>query len=157
MHQIKQILINQIQEMPHFLTRAVQHLSREQLLQPVEGENLNLLEHLWHVADCDSDIYQLRIDRVLREELPHLEGVNVDGWPKDRGYTQRTAEDAITKVATCRQQLSELIAPLDEATLHKEGVRFNGKRTNVLELIETLLDHDRDHRWRIAAMVGKVT
>lgn len=156
MQYVKQILIKQIQELPHFLGQAVQHLSRDQLLQPVGGENLNLLEHLWHVADCDSDIYQLRITRVLGEDQPHLEGVSVDAWPTERGYAQRTAADAIAKIATCRQQLSELIAPLDEAALHKEGVRFNGTKTYVLELIETLLEHDRDHRWRIAAMVGKV-
>ena len=54
-----------------------------------------------------------------------------------------------------RTELIAELAPLNSAALERTGVRADGSSINVLGLIEQLLDHDRDHRWRIARILSE--
>ena len=118
-----------------------------------EGDKAPLLEHLWHIRDCESDLYGLRIHRVLRESRPMLDPVDVGNWPAERGYLQRDGNIAIAEFAALRNELIADLSQLDETSISRIGIRFDGTEINILGLVEQVADHDRDHRWRIAAIL----
>lgn len=146
-------LLRQLEEMPAFLQRSVAFLPGELLTRQPEKDKSPLLEHLWHVRDCDSDLYALRIRRVLREAKPYLDPVDVDPWPESRNYLKRDGDLAIAEFSELRSSLVSELRKVDQETLARTGIRADSSEINVLGLIEQLAEHDRDHRWRIAAIL----
>jgi hypothetical protein len=146
-------LLRQLEEMPVFLQRTATSLPGEVLLRMPEQDKSPLLEQLWHIRDCDSDLYALRIRRVLRQDRPALEPVEVGAWPEARAYLSRTGDVAIEEFVELRAGLLRELQDLDQVALSRVGTRADGSEINVLGLIEQLAEHDRDHRWRIAAIL----
>ncbi len=150
-------LIQQLTEMPVFLQRSASGIRSEFLVRQPDNDNSPLVEHLWHIRDCDSDLYALRIRQVLYEDEPFIEPVDVGSWPEQRGYLGRDAEQAIVDFVAIRSALVTELNQLDEKALSRVGHRVDGSLINVLGLIEQLAEHDRDHRWRIAAILRGYT
>ena len=146
-------LLRQLDEMPAFLHRSVGSLPSELLVRQPEHDTSPLLEHLWHIRDCDSDLYALRIRRVLHETRPCLDPVDVGAWPQSRHYLSRHGDLAISQFTELRAGLVSELRDVDQAALARVGCRADGSEINVLGLIEQLAEHDRDHRWRIAAVL----
>jgi hypothetical protein len=146
-------LLSQLEELPTFLQRSVASLPRELLLSQPEQDSSPLLEHLWHLRDCDSDLYALRIRRVLNEDGVSLEPVNVSSWPESRNYLGRDGDLAIAEFVELRRELVSELRAVGQASLAHVGKRVDGSEINVLGLIEQLAEHDRDHRWRITAIL----
>jgi hypothetical protein len=147
-------LLKQLAEMPAFLERTLASLP-EALLQRQPANDANpLIEHVWHVRDCDPDLYALRIRQVLREDRPRLEPVDVGAWYGDRRYRERPAARAIAEFAVQRAELIDELKALDDRQLGRTGLRADGREIDVHGIVEQVLEHDRDHRWRIAAILA---
>ncbi len=147
-------ILNQLAEMPVFLERTVCALPADLLQRPPAEDQFPLIEHLWHVRDCDPDLYALRIRKVLQEDRPALPPVDVGAWYADRRYRERPGLQAVSEFARLRANLIDELKPLDERALARVGVRADGSEISVQALIEQLAEHDRDHRWRIASILG---
>jgi hypothetical protein len=146
-------LLSQLQEMPAFLRRALAGLSREVLLRMPADDKSHLMEHLWHTRDCDADLYGLRIRRILAEERPSLEPVDVGAWPQARGYESREGDQAIAEFEHERAKLLSELQALSFEQLSRVGVRADGSEVSVLDVIQQLALHDQDHRWRVAVIL----
>ena len=141
--------------MPVFLERTLALLPSDMLQRPPVEDRFPLIAHLWHLRDCDPDLYALRIRKVLREECPALVPVDVGAWYVDRRYRERSGRQATSEFAKLRVDLVEEPKTLDECDLARVGVRADGSEISVQGLIEQLAEHDRDHRWRIASILGR--
>jgi len=147
-------LLNQLAEMPAFLERTTAALPPDLLQRMPARDQFPLIEHLWHLRDCDPDLYALRIRKVLAEDRPVLEPVDVNAWYGDRRYREKPGAQAVAEFATLRAALIADLAGLDERTLARQGIRADGSEVTVQGLIEQLAEHDRDHRWRIASILA---
>jgi hypothetical protein len=146
-------VLGQLAEMPAFFRRTLAGLSREVLLRPPRNDRSPLLEHLWHTRDCDTDLYGLRIRRILAEDRPLLEPVDVGAWREARGYDSRAGDQAIAEFEVERAKLMNDLKSLGPAQLKRVGVRADGFEVSVLSVIEQLAEHDQDHRWRVTAIL----
>jgi hypothetical protein len=147
-------LLNQLSEMPAFLERALASLPADLLQRQPANDPNPLIEHLWHVRDCDPDLYASRIRRVLHVDRPRLEPVDVGAWYGDRRYREKPAAQAMAEFASLRAGLVAELGALDEGSLARIGLRADGSEIDVHGIVEQLLAHDRDHRWRIAAILA---
>jgi len=147
-------LLDQLAEMPLFLERTLAALPPALLLRPSTRDAYPLIDHLWHVRDCDPDLYGLRIRQVLAEDRPVLEPVDVTAWYGERRYRDQSGTQAISEFAAIRAELIGFLQTLTERDLGRVGMRA-GKEVSVLGLVEQIASHDRDHRWRIAAILGE--
>jgi hypothetical protein len=147
-------LLNQLAEMPVFLERTVASLPSDMLQRPPVEDQFPLIEHLWHIRDCDPDLYALRIRKVLQEDRPALAPVDVGAWYVDRRYRERSGQQAISEFAMLRVDLIKELKTLEEFDLARVGFRVDGSEISEQGLIEQLAEHDRDHRWRIASILG---
>jgi len=149
-------LIEQLAEMPRFLAEVFKGMPREQLARAPEEDNLSLVEHLWHINDCESDVYYPRIVRALDHDKPALLPMpDIGSWPLARAYAQRDGDDAIREFVTLRRQLIERLQDLEPNQFERVSIRQNGTTFDVYDLLEHLADHDRDHRWRMAAQLRR--
>jgi hypothetical protein len=147
-------LLNQLAEMPIFLERTMASLPADMLQRPPIADQFPLIEHLWHVRDCDPDLYAFRIRKVLQEERPALAPVDVGAWYVDRRYRARSGQQAISEFAKLRADLIKELKDVEECDLARVGMRADGCEISVHGLIEQLAEHDRDHRWRITSILG---
>ena len=151
--QLYETLLDQLAEMPVFLRRTLSGLPREALLRQPENDRSPLLEHLWHTKDCDSDLYGLRIRRILMEDRPHLEPVDVGAWREEHRYDEREGDQAIAEFERERSALIEELKALAPESLTRVGIRADGSEITVLAVIRQLAEHDQDHRWRVTAIL----
>src|SRR5450432_3745941 len=119
-------LLGQLAEMPLFLQHSLAGLPTELLQRMPESDKSPLLEHAWHIRDCESDLYGLRIHRVLGESRPHLAPVDVGNWPSEREYLQRDGDTAVAEFAALRTQLISSLSQLDEPSIARVGIRSDG-------------------------------
>lgn len=150
------LLLNQLREMPDFLKRAFLGTSSALLTRMPTNDRSPLIEHLWHVRDCESDLYSPRILRVINETRPHLDPVDVSAWPIERGYHLRNGDGAIQEFSDLRQDLVRQLDATPEFAFARVGIRYDGSEVDVYFLIEQLVDHDRDHRWRMSAILREI-
>ena len=149
-------LIEQLAEMPRFLAEVFQGMPREHLARAPEEDNLSLVEHLWHIKDCESDLYYPRIVQALDHDKPALLPMpDIGSWPLARAYAQRDGDDAIREFTTLRRHLIDRLQDLEPSQFERISIRQNGSTYEVYDLLEHLADHDRDHRWRMAALLRR--
>ncbi|WP_144150498.1 DinB family protein [Paraburkholderia sp. BCC1885] len=146
-------LLNQLAEMPVFLRNSFAGMSSELLARMPTHDNAPLVEHLWHLRDCESDLYGPRIERVLSEARPHIVPMDVSGWPLERGYHARNGDQAIEEFVALRERLIGLLRTAAQPDFERVGIRADGSEIDVYQLAEQLADHDRDHRWRMCAIL----
>ena len=129
-------LLNQLAEMPVFLEKAFAGMSRELLVRMPTHDNSPLIEHLWHLKDCESDLYGPRIERVLDEDRPTLLPMDVSGWPTERGYHSRDGDQAIEEFTALRHKLIGQLRTTELSSFERLGVRGDGKEVGVYRLAE---------------------
>ncbi len=151
--QLYSALLGSLQEMPVLLRHALGGLAPEALLRKPASDKSHLLEHLWHTRGCDDDLYGLRIRRILAEERPFLEPVDVDAWPRDRGYESRSGDQAIADFESGRARLLSELKGLSPDLLTRVSICADGSEVSVFDVIQQLARHDQDHRWRITAIL----
>ena len=146
-------VLTQLGEMPAFLQQSLAGMPIDILVRQPSEDKSPLIEHLWHVRDCDFELYGLRIRKVLHEETPTLEPVDVGEWVETRNYPLRNGDQAIDEFRAYRVNLIAELAILTSDQLARTGIRADMSEINVMEIIEQLAAHDRDHRWRIVRIV----
>ncbi len=149
-------ILAQLREMPDFLDKACGLLSAEAGRRRPQGDDLALVEHLWHLRDCETDLYAPRIERTLAEQAPAFEGVMVNDWPRERGYLERPITQALAEFRQHREQLLERLGSLSAADFQRPAhLLASGREVDLYQLVEMLADHDRDHRGRIAKILAE--
>ena len=96
-------LLTQLAEMPHFLQHSVSTLAAARLLQMPAQDKFPLIEHLWHIRDCDVDLYAHRIRQVLQHDKPGLEPVDVGACTKNGNTKTVTAPPPSPSLPFCAQ------------------------------------------------------
>ncbi len=66
-------ILRQLEEMPRFLERVATDLHSSEFNRQPAKDKSALLEHFWHIRDCETDLYVQRIRRTLKEDQPYLD------------------------------------------------------------------------------------
>jgi hypothetical protein len=80
------VIVTSLLEMPSFMEGAFRDLRPEHLTVLPASDKSPLAEHVWHVRDCEEELYAPRIRQVLIEQNPYIEPMSVSHWPAERGY-----------------------------------------------------------------------
>lgn len=91
----------------------------------IPSEHLTAIEQLCHVRDVEIDGYQVRIQRSLKEENPHLPALDTDALVRDRAYGQQDAARVLADFRNARAKTIEMIAVLSPQHLARKAV-FEG-------------------------------
>jgi hypothetical protein len=148
-------LVNSLLEMPAFMDQALRGLSLEHLTVLPENDKSPLAEHAWHVRDCEEELYGLRIRKVLDHDDPYLEPIGIGHWPEERGYLARPVTQAAQEFRELREELVKLLRAAPSEAMYRTCRRGDGSTSTVADLIGELLEHDQDHRVRIAAILAR--
>ena len=143
-----------LQEMPSFVEAALAQLPSEMLTRVPDCDRSPLLEHAWHLRDCDEDLYAMRIRRAVAEDEPFLEPMDISHWVEQRSYMSRPVGDALAQFREGRTRLVAQVSEFSQEQLLRLAKRGDGCFSTVVALIGELVAHDQDHRHRISAILA---
>ncbi len=147
--------IGRIAEMPAFLAAALAGRDDAALRRRPGDGPFSLVEHACHLRDLEVDAYQLRVRRILDEELPELAGFDGAKVAEARNYAAQDAHEAARAFAAARRSLIESVAGLTPRQLARQGI-FAGKRITLVELLAMIAGHDGEHRAEIERLLAEL-
>src|SRR5437667_12208628 len=79
-------LLLTLESTPALVAKAAAALDASQVRQVPAGGGFSLLEHVWHLADLESEGYGVRIRRILSETEPPLSDFEGEPIARERCY-----------------------------------------------------------------------
>jgi DinB family protein len=144
--------IERLDAMPEFLEAAIEAVAPDDMVaQPGPGQ-FSLLEHACHLRDLEREGYLVRVRRMIGEAQPALEPFDGAAVAAARDYLAQDARAAAREFAAARNSVTELLGPLSEQDLRREGT-FGGERVCFADIVAMMVEHDREHREEIERLM----
>ena len=122
----------------------------------VPSEPFTALEHLCHVRDIESDGYQVRFTRTLREQQPQLPSLDGLALAHERAYASSDAAEVLATFRGARSQTLQLLRQLTPAQLDRTACYAEYGVVSLASLIHLLCSHDQQHLAGLQWLLAKV-
>jgi len=139
-------LIETLQRMPALLHDTLQSLAPASRTWKPSPEAFSLVEHLCHLRDLEAEGYQVRIRRLVEEDLPTLDEIDGSAWAVERGYQQQSAEQALADFSRHRAQTLRLLAEHLPQHAERKGLFGGFGIITLARLAREIAAHDAAHR-----------
>lgn len=118
-----------------------------------EPARWSALEVLCHLRDVDLEVYLPRLERVLVEEQPLLQALNMDD--AESRYREASAQPALDAWRPARARLLARLAPLTPREWARMATHSMHGPQTLADMVRQWADHDLSHRRQIAAALGE--
>jgi hypothetical protein len=142
-----------LREMPLIVRQAVAGASPEELRERISPDSFCLLEHACHLRDLEREGYLVRLRRMLSENDPRLSAFEGEAIARTRNYLEQNALEAEREFALARTEFLLLAGALQDGDMRRTG-QFMGRQITVCDLLAMMVEHDREHREEIGALVA---
>jgi FMN phosphatase YigB (HAD superfamily) len=116
-------------------------------------EEWSLTEILCHLRDVEAEVNKPRIDAVLKEENPFIQGENTDRWAEERDYRHQDGRQALADFNTFRLQNLSQLDSLVQEDWHRPARHTIFGPTDLLEIVNIIAGHDRLHLQQIKTLL----
>jgi hypothetical protein len=140
-------------EMPDFLERASSELGVDKGSAPGPGGSFSLVEQVWHLADLEREGFGERIERLQREERPHLPDFDGARIARERNYRSLGLGDGLAVFRAARTRNLEALRRLPEEAWDRSGTQENVGPIALRDIPARMADHDASHREEIRALL----
>ena len=123
--------------------------------RPLAG-GFSMVEHVWHLADLETDAYEVRIRRILADDEPELPNFDGEAVAAKRKYRALRLKDGIKKFTDARaRNLAALGAVPDEAW-QRTGILEGVGKVTLHDIPRMMHEHDFSHRAEIEALLDEL-
>lgn len=131
-------------------------LAARDLVAPGPAGSFSFVEHVWHLADLESEGFAIRIARLLAEENPSLPDFDGARIAHERGYRALRPNEGLARLAVSRRANVERLAGVDAAGWHREGEQEGAGRITLADLPHKMLAHDRAHARELVELLEAI-
>ena len=147
---------DELREMPDMVVQAARTLPGSVVAdRPLDG-GFAMIEHVWHLADLETDAYEVRIRRILEEDEPQLPSFDGEAVAAKRKYRALRLRDGIKKFAEARARNLAALGALDGAAWDRVGIQEGVGRVTLRDVPRLMHEHDLSHREEIAALLQEL-
>lgn len=146
-------LIETLQRTPAQLSQALQSLAPTHWTRKPAPDAFSMTEHLCHLRDLEAQGYQLRIRRLVQEDLPTLEEIDGSAWAVQRGYQQQSAEQALAEFAHHRAQTLQLLEEHLPRHAERKGLFGGFGIITLAGLAREIATHDAAHHGELQLLL----
>jgi hypothetical protein len=148
-----QDVMDELQRMPALLAEAVQAMPVPSwTCKPAPGV-FSPLEHVCHLRDLEAEAYQLRIRRIVEEDLPTLHEVDGSAWAVERQYQEQSMPEALADFAHHRSNTVQLLAEVLPRHAERKGLFGGFGIVTLAGLAQEVARHDAEHRKELQALI----
>jgi AraC-like DNA-binding protein len=112
-----------------------------------------LVEHVWHLAEIETEAYQARIARLAGERAPWLPDFDGDRLARERSYITRSLAEGVQVFARARRATVRQLARIPDAAWLRGGIQEHLGYVTLAEIPERMLAHDRAHAGQLAELM----
>jgi hypothetical protein len=124
----------------------------EELLRPPAAGGFALCEHVWHLAELESEAWVARVERVLAEQSPQLPDFDGAQRAREGGYRARDPGEGLIAFTRARRGLIERLRKLNAQQLARVGELEGVGPLELRALVARVLAHDDEHRAQARAL-----
>ncbi|MEW6706521.1 MAG: DinB family protein [Pseudomonadota bacterium] len=145
-------LIERLARMPSLLADAVAGLPAARwTCKPAPG-SFSPVEHACHLRDLEAEGYQVRIRRLIEEDLPTLDEVDGSAWATERGYQAQSLREALADFTRHRQATLGLLADGLPRHAGRKGLFGGFGIVTLAGLAREIAAHDAGHLQELQAL-----
>jgi FMN phosphatase YigB (HAD superfamily) len=116
-------------------------------------EQWSLIEIFCHLRDVDQEVNLPRIEKIVTENNPFVQGINSDTWADERGYIHENGPTGLQEFINARMHLVERLASLPAEAWQLTARHAIFGPTRLLELISFIATHDQSHIRQIQQVI----
>lgn len=120
----------------------------------VPSERLTIRQQICHLRDIETDGYQTRFERVLRETHPFLPSIDSYGLISSRRYDETPIGAALDAFTVGRRQSLALLTGASPNDFRRRGDFEGYGQATLLGLAHFLASHDAQHIAGIEWLLG---
>ena len=145
-----------LRQMPAMLVEAARGLPGSVVSdRPVAG-GFAMVEHVWHLADLETDAYEVRIRRLLEEDEPELPTFDGDAVAAKRKYRALRLRDGIKKFTEARERNLSALRAVEGEAWDRAGVQEGVGKITLRDVPRMMHEHDLSHREEIDALLQEL-
>jgi uncharacterized damage-inducible protein DinB len=146
----------ELRQMPDAIVQAARTLPGSLVAdRPLDG-GYAMIEHVWHLADLETEAYEIRIRRILEESEPELPSFDGDSIAAKRKYRSLRLRDGIRKFTEARQRNLDALAALDDSAWDRAAVQEGVGKITLRDVPRLMHEHDLMHRAEIATLLQEL-
>jgi hypothetical protein len=147
----RQQLASQLEETQAALTTLFQAVAGQQDWQP-GPETWSFRYQAAHLATAEREAFRERVFRIAGGEQPHFAYY----LNSDRDFSQAELLDSLQQWAETRREILDFVRALPAEALGLTGTHETQGVITVLEVLQVMVDHDREHLQELTGMVKVV-
>lgn len=122
-------------------------------VQP-DGQAFAFAEHLWHLADLETEAFQVRLRRMLDEDMPFLPDFDGPAAARSRDYLALDPAEGLRRFSAARARTLEIFSRLREAEWGRLGEQQGVGMMSLAELPGRILAHDHGHLCELRGLLS---
>ncbi len=140
-------------EFPPLIARTAEAIGDAGAVRSSPAE-FALVEHVWHLAEIETEAYQFRLARLSAEAAPWLPNFDGDRLAIERGYLARSVAAGVRAFSRARAVTVKALGRIRGAGWLRGGIQEHVGYVTLGELPERMIGHDKSHAVQLAELVA---
>jgi hypothetical protein len=119
-----------------------------------DGHGFAFSEHLWHLADLETEAFQVRLRRMLEEDAPFLPDFDGAAAARSRDYLALDPAEGLRRFTAARARTLEAFSRLREAEWGRIAEQQGMGVMSLAELPGRILAHDQAHLCELRGLLA---
>jgi uncharacterized damage-inducible protein DinB len=146
----------ELRQMPAVLVEAARRLPGSVVADRPAAGGFAMIEHVWHLADLETDAYEVRIRRILEEAEPELPTFDGEAVAAKRKYRALRLKDGLRKFTEARARNLAALRALEGDAWQRSGVQEGVGKVALRDIPRMMHEHDLSHRGEIEALLQEL-
>jgi len=142
--------------MPAVLVEAARGLPGTAVADRPLAGGFAMIEHVWHLADLETDAYEVRIRRMLEEDEPELPSFDGEAVAAKRKYRALRLRDGLEKFTEARERNLSALRSLEAEAWQRAGVQEGVGKVTLGDVPRMMHEHDLSHRREIEGLLQEL-
>lgn len=121
-----------------------------------DGHAFAFSEHLWHLADLETEAFQVRLRRLLDEAAPFLPDFDGAAAARARDYLALDPAEGLRRFSAARARTLEALGRVPGGAWARNGHQQGAGTLSLAELPARILAHDQAHLCELRGLLAAV-
>jgi DinB superfamily len=148
--------LSTLDETPRRVLQITQGLDLKALTWKPSPADFSILENVCHLRDIEAEGNNVRIEKLLTEEEPHLPDLDGSRLSRERNYNAQDLRAALRDFQTARARSLQLLKEIKPSALERVGDLETVGRITLEGLLLKMVEHDRGHLDEVTQLVDRL-
>jgi hypothetical protein len=146
----------ELRRMPAMVVEAARGLPGSVVADRPLAGGFAMIEHVWHLADLETEAYEARIRLILETDEPELPSFDGDAVAAKRKYRALRLRDGIKKFTEARERNLAALRGIEGEAWQRTGILEGVGKVTLRDIPRMMHEHDLSHRGEIEVLLEEL-